>query len=139
MNKNYFNFILKIYTKSTQKRQFFNFKILYIRVREFKRTGKNKMRKDGFITVREYVEDLKVNGYDNNGPMMSAQDYAKSLREQCDKYQSQSLITVEDYVKSLDGRRYQTPVELDIESQVEKSLTSKKAELNAKIVEDLLA
>ena len=25
------------------------------------------MRKDGFITVREYVEDLKVNGYDNNG------------------------------------------------------------------------
>lgn len=97
------------------------------------------MRKDGFITVREYVEDLKVNGYNNNGPMMSAQDYAKSLREQCDKYQSQSLITVEDYVKSLDGRRYQTPVELDIESQVEKSLTSKKAELNAKIVEDLLA
>lgn len=97
------------------------------------------MRYDKMITVKDYVEDLKINGYDNKGPMMSAQDYVKSLREQCDKYQSQSLMTVEDYVKSLDGRRYATPIELDIEEQVKKSLASRKAEKNAKIVEDLLA
>ncbi len=93
---------------------------------------------DEMITVREYVEDLKANGY-NNGPMMSAQDYAKTLRDQCVKYQSHSLMTVDDYVKTLEDSRYMTPMELEIEGKVEKSLQSKKADLNAKIVEDLLA
>lgn len=93
---------------------------------------------DDFITVKDYVEDLKANGY-NNGPMMSAQDYVKTLKEQCLKFQSHSLMTVDDYVKTLEDRRYRTSMELDLESKVEQSMEDKKAELNAKIVEDLLA
>ena len=93
---------------------------------------------DDLITVKDYVEDLKANGY-NNGPMMTAQDYVKSLKEQCLAFQSQSLMTVDDYVKSLDNRRYRSQMELEIEGKVEKSLADNKAEVNANIVEDLLA
>lgn len=94
---------------------------------------------DEMISVKDYIKDLKENGY-NKGPLMSAEDYATTLREQCVKYQSKSLMTVEDYIKSLDnGGRYMTPIESDIENQVTNSLKSKKAELNARIVEDLLS
>lgn len=100
---------------------------------------------DEFITVKDYVKDLKENGYAKN-PTMSAQDYAKTLKEQCVKFQSQSLMTVEDYVKTLSDRRYVTPLELEIAESVEANLQDKKseeilnkAEKDALIVEKLLA
>ena len=100
---------------------------------------------EDFITVKDYVKDLKENGYAKN-PTMSAKDYAKTLQEQCVAYQSHSLMTVEDYVKTLAGRRYVSPLELEIEEEIKANLDKKvdtkkqeKAERNASIVEKLLA
>ncbi len=50
------------------------------------------------------------------------------------------MVTVRDYVNSIDNVRYTSVSEVEIEKEVEKYLLNKKRyETNAKIVESLIA
>lgn len=90
------------------------------------------------ITVKEYVESLKKEN-EQRTTMITAADYAKSLRIQSTLSQASPLITVREYAAALDQVKYSTAEDREIERSIELSLTkSRKARINAHLLESML-
>ncbi len=91
------------------------------------------------ITVKEYVESLRKEN-EQRSTMITAADYAKSLRTQCALSQASTMITVREYAKALENVKYSTAEDHEIERSIELSLSkSRKDRINAQLLESLLA
>ena len=92
------------------------------------------------ITVKEYVKSLvQYNPADENA-MISADEYAASLKEECIAAEVSSLITVKDYVNNLYNETSKSAEELEMEANLEEFLSaSKKARKDAQTLEQLIA
>ncbi len=99
------------------------------------RNGYEKM-----MTVSEYAQTLKQYNAAEESEMMTAEQYAASLQTQCVKYQVSSLITVKQYVESMNNEDYLTAEEKEMEANLEEFLSaSKQARKDAQTLEKLCA
>lgn len=90
------------------------------------------------ITVKDYVESMRKEN-EQRTTMMTAADYAKSLKTQSVLSQAAPLITVSEYAAALDKVKYSTAEDHEIERSIELSLNkSRKARINAHILESML-
>lgn len=94
---------------------------------------------DELITVKDYIASLKEENEYNTMAVYSAADYAAEIREQAIQSQAPALITVEEYVKSLNNTGYTSTSDKAIEEKIEKQLASSKSEKEAKMLEKLFA
>lgn len=81
-------------------------------------------RFENLITVNDYAKTLKQYNTADKNSMISAEEYAAFLKEQCSAEMVSSLITVKDYAKSLINGNYKTTKELETETNLEKFLSS---------------
>ena len=93
------------------------------------------------ISAKEYAESLRNGGYiESENTMITASEYAKSLSAASSARVDSPFITVQDYVKALDMVKYSTESDKEIEEKIEKSLfQSNKAKVAAQKLEQLLA
>lgn len=92
----------------------------------------------GLMTVQEYVESMRKEN-EQRTTMMTAADYAKSLKTQSALSQASTFITVKEYAQALDRVKYSTAEDREIERSIELSLSkSRKARVNAQLLESML-
>lgn len=97
---------------------------------------------ENLITVSDYAKTLvKYNPAEENS-MISADEYAASLREEYIAYKASSLITINDYVNSLYNEEAKEALEVqEMEANLEEylSILSEDAKNDADALEELLA
>jgi len=118
----------------------FKYKNTLYKCKGIKTKGTKIMRNDyeEMMTAQEYAQTMKAYNPAEENAMMTVEDYAKSVQNQCVEAQVSNMITVREYAKAMNDANYVSAEEKEMIANLEEFLsTSKQAQNDAQTLEKL--